>query len=252
MPSRVLTTKKIVKHRRFKRNRRFKRRTGPLNIMKVNRSPIPFKREMVFHWDSYCNFTVASNTSSSTSYLSLISIADPTSASNTAYFSNRACPWYSELMGTTAGHYAFFKVHYVDVYLTMRNVSSNVQGQVCVGVAPVTSDINSSTWIHNLATRSGTMTKVLEQAEQGGDYAKFKFRVYPHEVLGIPRAAYLHDTDYLYPYTADGLTGPFIYVSIGDASASTEGTSSALTMRGHVQLDYHCTICKPCLANAEG
>jgi len=217
--------------------------TSLLDIGKVNVSPIPQFLKKVFRWSSNFPLSCAGGAGNDTNtiFFSLSSLYDP-DPNNVG--TNKSVSYYSNYIGTGSNLYYYYRVKYVDVMVKVINTSSATYPMVCVGATQYGgADLPPTQYIHNIANRQFQLSKVLEYS---GDtnWSVFKFRVYPHKVIGCKKRIYDDDTAYKYLYNATSATAPWVNITLGD-SMQRPGSGDAMSIVGIIQMDYHVRLEQP-------
>lgn len=220
-----------------------------LNIAKVNDYPIPMSKKLTLRVNSFMALQGVTN-AINVWYVNLASLYDPNAQSTETAFQNRQSYGYTEWFGTAPLQYTKFRLDYVDVTIRCMNCTSGTIAQLVVNALRRTTDINTTMGLYNLANRKGSLTKSLEYF---GDtqYQTIRFRVYPWEIMGIPKKEYQTDISYEYDYNIQGTYPPFLCLTVGDGAAPL-GQGSAVMVRGTISLEQHVTALKPNVALSDG
>lgn len=216
-----------------------------MNLMSLNRSPIPLKRKLVLKYNSYCSFTTSGGgVSSDTWFLNLASLYDPNyQATNTA-FSNTSTNGYTEFFGLSPMQYRKFRLDYVDVQLKVLNTTSGTVGMLVVSASNVgTADYPNTQFIQNIASRRGAISQSLEYFGDS-NYKTLKFRIYPWEVMGMTKQQYYSSDQTLTAYNVSGAQSPWLAFSLADG-AQPDGSGGVLLVRGQIYVEQHVTAHQP-------
>lgn len=218
---------------------RSKRKRGKLmNLMSLKKNILPSRKALTFTYKTYYNLSCPSLQISSTKFISLVSLIDP-EYDNLGR--NDSMGYYNKYMGATAGLYTKYKPYVAEFNIKMIPLTEGTMPIVVFSGTDVgTSDYSTSISCYKIAERPGAVSKQLEYL---GDtsYKTIKFMLYHNQIFGVTREQYKNDSAYAKSYNTASSDGPWLALSLGDATGGT----AAQSVRLQVTLKLKCIIFDP-------
>lgn len=209
-----------------------------LNLMSLRQSILPSRKPLTFTYKTYYNMSLPALQDSATKFISLVSVFDP-EYDNLGR--NDTMGYYNKYMGATAGLYTKYKPYVAEFNIkAIPTTAGTMPIVVFSGTDVGTSDYGTTVSCYKIAERPGALSKQLEYL---GDtsYTSVKFKMYMNQVFGVTREQYKNDSAYSKVYNTAATDGPWLAISLGDAT----GAGGAQTIALQITMKLKCIIFDP-------
>lgn len=224
----------------------YRKTNQPMNLMKLNRSPISIRVPKTFRYDSYFTVTCPALQANNTVFWSMASLYRPDYSISGR---NKSVLFFDEVMGNTNGLYQRFKPYSCTFTLKAINLTSGTFPKVVYSLTQDGTSVYPNTQsIFNIANRTGALAVDLEYLGDTSWNTK-KFKAYHNQIWGITRDQYKNDAAYEGVYSQTAATGPWLAVSVGDG-VTNAGSGNQMDVRFFIEIEYKCMVFDPVLKSS--